>query len=203
MAIKKKLGPGDKAKLTDAEQRLVDKEYERASGKKLPSGHHAQLTESAYAEWKKTKNLNGVSYMGGEDVAKPVPTKPVPTKPAPKKEDIANNKPYKPSKPRPADPVPNQIPPGRYYLGKLQEGTVELLKKRKSERDARLQEIKDSKFQPKAKTQVLSKKMGGQPVRQVASNIATTAKNIVGKAKFNREQRAGSGKTKFSQRRSS
>ena len=156
------------------------------NGKKLPTGHHVQMTKSAYNEYKKTGRLTGMSYMGG-----------------PKPKNLP--KPIKHINPEPKidKSGPNQIPGGRYNKGKLAEGTVDLLKKRKQEREERLAKDKESRFQPKAKTQVLSKKMGGQPVRQAASNIVTTAKNIVGKAKFNRDQRVASGKSRFSLRKSS
>jgi hypothetical protein len=90
------------------------------------------------------------------------------------------------------DPKPMPEPVKRVEIGKLptkkatQIGPPSSVPQRVRQKDYVLNsDKKEQKFVPAAKTKKLTK--GGKPV--IGSNIVTGAKNIIGKAKFEREKR--------------
>lgn len=52
----------EKTGLTQSEQSIVNKEFEKAQGTKLAKGENAAISEAAYAEWKKTGRVNYTYY---------------------------------------------------------------------------------------------------------------------------------------------
>jgi len=141
--------PIDKEKkgLTAREQSAVNRDYEKNTGKKLPKGQNAALSEEAYKEWKTKGRLNHVYFNPPEpapprtDVNKLATKKIQSTMP---KADIIKPK----SSSTPSNPAPN-------------------------------------KFVPEPKTKKLSS--GGRSV--MGQNVGTAVKNVIGKAKYGRQQK--------------
>lgn len=142
----------EKTGLSSADQMAVNREWEKGTGKKLPKGENAALSESAYTEWKKTGKLNYTYYN-----PKPMP-EPV------KRVDVSKLPTKKATQIGPPSSVPQRVRPKDAVLNS---------------------DKKEQKFVPTAKTKKLTK--SGKPV--IGSNIVTGAKNIIGKAKFEKEKR--------------
>lgn len=145
---KNKTGPvkdKEKTGLTQQEQAVVNKEFEKAQGTKLPNGENAAISEASYADWKKTGRVNYTYYN-----------------PAPKRErvDVGTLK----------------------TRGIPKANTAASLQK--SKKYATTSKVEDKKFKPDPGTKRLTK--GGNTV--IGSNLATTVKNKVNEAKFNKQK---------------